>query len=264
MENRTASQVSARWEKCLDPKLAKGAFTPEEDALIMAHVEKYGPQNWPVLSQSLVRRSPKQCRERWCNHLNPAVSASSWTLEEDNLIFEIHERYGPKWSLIAKSLPGRTDNGIKNRWNASISKRILEGPNGHRTIGPDLPRRKSEKRERQRPPPIYTAQAPQETHIIPLDISKLAPWQLQMLQQMNILPPEILRPARDASAQDAPGSVQDGSAASPAFLSQFTFFTPTSPFAAFSTTSTPGQGYSSGVTDTESPSSPRQARPSVQ
>jgi hypothetical protein len=27
MSDRSASQVSARWEKCLDPKLVKGAFT---------------------------------------------------------------------------------------------------------------------------------------------------------------------------------------------------------------------------------------------
>jgi hypothetical protein len=246
MENRTAAQVSARWDKCLDPKLTKGAFTAEEDALIRAHVERYGPQNWPLLSQSLVRRSPKQCRERWCNHLNPTVSASSWTLEEDNLIFENHEKYGPKWSLIAKSLPGRTDNAIKNRWNASISKRIQIGANGLRTIGPEQPRMKRKKSTAQRPPPIYTAEPTQGSQIVPLDISKLAPWQLQMLQQMNVLPPNVVCPPQNTSIQIGPGAGQVGGSPSLAFTPQFSLFTPPSPFGALSAASTPGQGFPFG------------------
>jgi hypothetical protein len=185
MENRTASQISARWEKCLDPKLAKGPFTPEEDSLILSHVEKHGPQNWPILSQILIRRSPKQCRERWFNHLNPSVSASSWSFEEDSLIFENYERIGPKWSLISKSLNGRTDNAIKNRWNSSIVKRIHIGGNGKRFVVPDNLRRKKKsekgKGKTERPPAIETEEEGKG------GIEGLADWNLQILQQMNVV-----------------------------------------------------------------------------
>ena len=158
MENRSASQIAARWEKCLDPKLMKGPFTAEEDRIIIDYVNKNGPQNWPALSQILYQRSPKQCRERWFNHLDPNVSSNSWTIEEDMIIFENHEKVGGKWALISKMLPGRTDNAIKNRWNSSISKRISIDPvTGRRTILPDYSRRQR-RQQKDRPPPIHTTE----------------------------------------------------------------------------------------------------------
>ena len=34
-----------------------------------------------------------------------------WAQEEDHLILQLVMQHGKKWSLIAASLPGRTDNG---------------------------------------------------------------------------------------------------------------------------------------------------------
>lgn len=39
-------------------------------------------------------RTSKQCRERWCHHLDPAVRKGGYTAEEDELIIFLQVRLG--------------------------------------------------------------------------------------------------------------------------------------------------------------------------
>ena len=58
----------------------------------MDFVQEYGNANRTVIAEKLVSRTGKQCRERYHNHLQPAVKKGEWSEEEDRLIIEMQAK----------------------------------------------------------------------------------------------------------------------------------------------------------------------------
>ncbi|GMF38223.1 unnamed protein product [Phytophthora fragariaefolia] len=124
---RTDVQCLHRWNKVLKPGLIKGPWTPEEDRILTSLITRYGVGKirWCDLALHLPGRIGKQCRERWCNHLDSRIRKGQWTPEEDDMVFRWQQKLGNKWSEIAKLLPGRTENAVKNRFNSAARRKWL-------------------------------------------------------------------------------------------------------------------------------------------
>lgn len=103
------------------PVVKGGVWTNIEDEVLKAAVSKYGLNQWARVSSLLARKTPKQCKARWQEWLDPSIKKVEFTKEEDEKLLHLAKLMPTQWRTIAP-LVGRTANQCIERYQKLLDE----------------------------------------------------------------------------------------------------------------------------------------------
>jgi hypothetical protein len=104
------------------PCAIRHKFTAHEDSRLRALVAELGDANWAEVAARFGTRSPRQCRERFKNYLDPNLRQDAWSAAEDELLVQKFIELGSKWAEIGQFFDRRSEANVKNRWAQMTTK----------------------------------------------------------------------------------------------------------------------------------------------
>ena len=125
------------------PVVKGGVWTNIEDEICKVAVSKYGLNQWARVSSLLARKTPKQCKARWSEWLDPGIRKIEWSKEEDEKLLHLAKLMPTQWRTIAP-LVGRTATQCLERYQKLLDEAEqkeagelgLGGPDGGETKAP--------------------------------------------------------------------------------------------------------------------------------
>jgi len=105
------------------PPYRKGVWLPEEDELLLSCLALCRQRDWRKISELMSTRAPKQCSERYNEHLRAGLDRSPLTGSERDLVQRLVHAKGTCWVYIAGHLVNRSPAKIKNWWYSQLNKR---------------------------------------------------------------------------------------------------------------------------------------------
>jgi pre-mRNA-splicing factor CDC5/CEF1 len=125
------------------PVVKGGVWTNIEDEILKASVSKYGLNQWARVSSLLARKTPKQCKARWSEWLDPGIRKIEWSKEEDEKLLHLAKLMPTQWRTIAP-IVGRTATQCLERYQKLLDEAEarenddlgLGGPSGAETLAP--------------------------------------------------------------------------------------------------------------------------------
>ncbi|KAI9679318.1 MAG: Pre-mRNA-splicing factor cef1 [Caeruleum heppii] len=125
------------------PVVKGGVWTNVEDEILKAAISKYGLNQWARVSSLLARKTPKQCKARWNEWLDPAIRKIEWSKEEDEKLLHLAKLMPTQWRTIAP-IVGRTATQCLERYQKLLDEAEarendelgLGGPAGGETGAP--------------------------------------------------------------------------------------------------------------------------------
>merc|ERR1719265_3044516 len=96
---------------------------------------KYGLNNWSRVASLLNRKSPKQCKARWYEWLDPHIKKTEWSREEEEKLLHLAKLFPVQWRTIAP-IVGRTAHQCLEHY-----EKLLDQAQGVAVAPEDDPRR---------------------------------------------------------------------------------------------------------------------------
>jgi hypothetical protein len=129
-EDRILSSAVARGLSGLPDPTPRQAATiqPLTASTAPSEAPHTGTISWHKVATQLPGRNNKDCRKRWHYSIAHTIRKGTWSKEEDAKLLDAVDKYGFRWSKVAKAVGSRNGDQVFKRWGDCLDPRIDKSP----------------------------------------------------------------------------------------------------------------------------------------